>query len=119
MALRLAINGCGRIGRNILRAQLESPRADIDIVMVNDLADIATTAHLLTYDSIHGMASADIGYDERISSLQERKLPIASNLIPPSLIIRMLTSIWFWNVQADLQPALRRQHISRQVQNVC
>ena len=85
MALRLAINGCGRIGRNILRAQLESPRADIDIVMVNDLADIATTAHLLTYDSIHGMASADIGYDEENLIIAGKKIAYRQQPDPTQL----------------------------------
>ena len=52
MAIKVGINGFGRIGRNMLRASLN--RADIDIVAVNDLTDASTLAHLLQYDSVHG-----------------------------------------------------------------
>ena len=54
MAVRVAINGFGRIGRNVLRAIIESGRSDIDIVAVNDLGPVETNAHLLRYDSVHG-----------------------------------------------------------------
>ncbi|WP_297322526.1 type I glyceraldehyde-3-phosphate dehydrogenase [uncultured Bartonella sp.] len=54
MAVRVAINGFGRIGRNVLRAIIESGRKDIDIVAVNDLGPVETNAHLLRYDSVHG-----------------------------------------------------------------
>ncbi|HEU4570211.1 MAG TPA: glyceraldehyde 3-phosphate dehydrogenase NAD-binding domain-containing protein, partial [Gemmatimonadales bacterium] len=53
MALRVAINGFGRIGRNVLRAA-KARGADIDFVAVNDLTDNKTLAHLLKYDSVHG-----------------------------------------------------------------
>ena len=58
MAIRVGINGFGRIGRNILRASM--PHDEIDIVAVNDLTDAATLAHLLKYDSILGNLKADI-----------------------------------------------------------
>jgi len=54
MAVRVAINGFGRIGRLILRAIIESGRKDIQVVAVNDLGPIETNAHLLRYDSVHG-----------------------------------------------------------------
>ena len=54
MKVRIAINGFGRIGRNILRAIHESGRKDIDVVAVNDLGPVETNAHLLRYDSVHG-----------------------------------------------------------------
>ncbi|MBE1707194.1 MULTISPECIES: type I glyceraldehyde-3-phosphate dehydrogenase [Mesorhizobium] len=54
MTVRVAINGFGRIGRNILRAIHESGRKDIDVVAVNDLGPVETNAHLLRYDSVHG-----------------------------------------------------------------
>jgi len=53
MAIRVAINGFGRIGRNVLRAAKQSGRKDIDFVAVNDLTSAATLAHLLKYDSVH------------------------------------------------------------------
>jgi len=54
MAVRVAINGFGRIGRNILRAIVESGRTDIEVVSVNDLGPVETNAHLLRFDSVHG-----------------------------------------------------------------
>src|SRR5215470_14211333 len=54
MSVRVGINGFGRIGRNILRAIVESGRQDIEVVGVNDLAPVETMAHLLRFDSVHG-----------------------------------------------------------------
>ena len=54
MAVRVAINGFGRIGRNILRAIYESGRKDIEVVAINDLGPVETNAHLLRFDSVHG-----------------------------------------------------------------
>jgi glyceraldehyde 3-phosphate dehydrogenase len=54
VSVRIAINGFGRIGRNVLRAIVESGRTDLTVVAVNDLAPPATNAHLLRYDSVHG-----------------------------------------------------------------
>jgi glyceraldehyde 3-phosphate dehydrogenase len=54
MAIKVAINGFGRIGRLVLRALAESGRADIQVVGINDLGSVATNAHLLKYDSVHG-----------------------------------------------------------------
>ncbi len=54
MTVRVAINGFGRIGRNVLRAIIESGRKDIEVVAINDLGPVETNAHLLRYDSVHG-----------------------------------------------------------------
>jgi glyceraldehyde 3-phosphate dehydrogenase len=54
MAIRVAINGFGRIGRNVLRAIIESGRTDIEVVAINDLGPVETNAHLLRFDSVHG-----------------------------------------------------------------
>src|SRR3990170_4041734 len=54
MAKRIAINGFGRIGRNVLRAAARSGAGDLEFVAVNDLTDTKTLAHLLKYDSVHG-----------------------------------------------------------------
>ncbi len=54
MTVRVAINGFGRIGRNVLRAIVESGRTDIDVVAINDLGPVETNAHLMRYDSVHG-----------------------------------------------------------------
>jgi glyceraldehyde 3-phosphate dehydrogenase len=54
MTVRVAINGFGRIGRNVLRAIVESGRKDIEVVAINDLGPVETNAHLLRFDSVHG-----------------------------------------------------------------
>src|SRR5215471_2861589 len=54
MAVRIGINGFGRIGRNILRAIAESGRKDVEVVAINDLGPVETNAHLLRFDSVHG-----------------------------------------------------------------
>ena len=54
MSVRIAINGFGRIGRNVLRAIVEEGRTDLTVVAINDLAPPKTNAHLLKYDSVHG-----------------------------------------------------------------
>ncbi|MGJ8668095.1 MAG: type I glyceraldehyde-3-phosphate dehydrogenase [Oceanococcus sp.] len=89
MTIRVAINGYGRIGRNVLRALFEAARTDIEIVAINDLGAIEAHAHLSKYDTAHGRFAADISVDgadvlvvngQRIKVLQETdpsKLPWA------------------------------------------
>ncbi|THD80822.1 type I glyceraldehyde-3-phosphate dehydrogenase [Aliigemmobacter aestuarii] len=60
MAVKVAINGFGRIGRNVLRAIVESGRTDIEVVAVNDLGPVETNAHLLRFDSVHGRFPAEV-----------------------------------------------------------
>jgi glyceraldehyde 3-phosphate dehydrogenase len=60
MTVRVAINGFGRIGRNVLRAIGEHGRTDVQVVAVNDLAPPATNAHLLRYDSVHGRYPGEV-----------------------------------------------------------
>jgi len=60
MAVKVAINGFGRIGRNVLRAIIELDRTDIEVVAINDLGPVETNAHLLRYDSVHGRFPATV-----------------------------------------------------------
>ena len=60
MSVRVSINGFGRIGRNILRAIIETGRDDIKVVGINDLGPVETNAHLLRYDTVHGRFPADV-----------------------------------------------------------
>src|SRR3954462_13515110 len=60
MTVRVAINGFGRIGRNILRAIAESGRNDIEVVGINDLGPVETNAHLLRFDSVHGRFPGEV-----------------------------------------------------------
>lgn len=63
MPVRVAINGFGRIGRNVLRSIVESGRSDIVVVAINDLGPVETNAHLLRYDSVHGRFPAEVKVD--------------------------------------------------------
>ncbi len=60
MAVKVAINGFGRIGRNVLRAIVESGRTDIEVVAINDLGPVETNAHLLRHDSVHGRFPGEV-----------------------------------------------------------
>ena len=60
MTVRLAINGFGRIGRHILRAIVESKRNDVEVVAINDLTPLETSAHLFKYDSVHGIFPGEV-----------------------------------------------------------
>ena len=63
MTVKVAINGFGRIGRNILRAIAESGRTDVQVVAINDLGPVETNAHLLRFDSIHGRFPGTVTVD--------------------------------------------------------
>ncbi|WP_306006432.1 type I glyceraldehyde-3-phosphate dehydrogenase [Aquicoccus porphyridii] len=60
MTVKVAINGFGRIGRNVLRAIIESGRTDIEVVAINDLGPVETNAHLIRYDSVHGRFPGEV-----------------------------------------------------------
>ncbi|MAE88025.1 MAG: type I glyceraldehyde-3-phosphate dehydrogenase [Pelagibaca sp.] len=60
MTVTVAINGFGRIGRNVLRAIAESGRTDIEVIAINDLGPVETNAHLLRYDSVHGRFPGEV-----------------------------------------------------------
>ena len=60
MAVKVAINGFGRIGRNVLRAIIESGRTDVEVIAINDLGPVETNAHLLRFDSVHGRFPATV-----------------------------------------------------------
>ena len=63
MAVKVAINGFGRIGRLVLRAAIESGRNDVEFVAINDLGSVEANAHMLRYDSVHGRFPGEIGVD--------------------------------------------------------
>ncbi|MGD9739217.1 MAG: type I glyceraldehyde-3-phosphate dehydrogenase [Bauldia sp.] len=63
MTIRVGINGFGRIGRNVLRAIIESGRNDIQVVALNDLGPVETNAHLLRFDSVHGRFPGEVKVD--------------------------------------------------------
>ena len=80
MSVKIAINGFGRIGRNILRSALQGGMGDLDLVAINDLTDAKTLGHLFKYDSVHGRFDGEVDVDgndlvidgERFTVLSER-----------------------------------------------
>ena len=85
MSIRVAINGFGRIGRNILRAIVESARNDIIVVGVNDLGPVETNAHLLRYDSVHGKFPADVNIRDNNLDVGQGPIKVTSIRDPKDL----------------------------------
>jgi glyceraldehyde 3-phosphate dehydrogenase len=85
MALRVAINGFGRIGRLVLRAIVESGRRDIEVVAVNDLGPVETNAHLLRYDSVHGKFPAQVTVDGEYMIAAGHKMKVTAIKNPAEL----------------------------------
>jgi len=78
MTTRLAINGFGRIGRNILRALIEQDRQDLEVVAINDLSSTENLAHLLKYDSVHGRYPGKISFTENSLNLGYGDIEVTS-----------------------------------------
>src|ERR1700743_3463157 len=85
MAVRVAINGFGRIGRNVLRAIAESGRKDIEVVGINDLGPVETNAHLLGYDSVHGRFPGTVTVEGDSISLGNGKIKVSAERDPAKL----------------------------------
>jgi glyceraldehyde 3-phosphate dehydrogenase len=85
MAIRVAINGFGRIGRLVLRAIVESGRRDIEVVAVNDLGPVETNAHLLRYDSVHGRFPAQVSVDGEYMIAAGHKMKVTAIRNPAEL----------------------------------
>ena len=85
MTTKVAINGFGRIGRNIVRALVESGRDDIQLVAINDLGPVETGAHLLRYDSAHGRFKGDITVDGNSLDFGMGKITVSAERDPASL----------------------------------
>jgi glyceraldehyde 3-phosphate dehydrogenase len=85
MAVRIAINGFGRIGRNVVRAIFESGRKDIDVVAVNDLGPVETNAHLLRYDSVHGRFPHDVKVEGDTINIGRDKFKVTAVKDPSQL----------------------------------
>ncbi len=85
MAVRVAINGFGRIGRLVLRAAMESGRDDIEFVGVNDLGPVDTNAHLVKYDSVHGTFPGEVSSGEDWMDLGRGKIKVTAERDPKKL----------------------------------
>ncbi len=85
MAVRVGINGFGRIGRLVLRAAAEASRNDVEFVAVNDLGSVATNAHLLKYNSVHGTFPGDISSDDKSMTVNGHKVQVFAERDPTKL----------------------------------
>src|SRR6201982_612978 len=85
MAVRVAINGFGRIGRNILRAIAQAGRNDIEVVGINDLGPVETNAHLLRFDSVHGRFPGTVTIEGDSISLGNGKIKVSAERDPSKL----------------------------------
>jgi len=85
MTTTIAINGFGRIGRNVLRAIHESGRRDLEVVAINDLYPVATNAHLLRYDSVHGRFGTEVREGEDWIDLGRGKIRVSALRDPAAL----------------------------------
>jgi len=85
MTVRVAINGFGRIGRNILRAIVENGRKDIEVVALNDLGPVETNAHLLRFDSVHGRFPAEVAVEGDSIVINGKKIKVTAERDPSKL----------------------------------
>lgn len=85
MAVRVAINGFGRIGRNVLRALVESGRKDVEVVAINDLGPVETNAHLLRFDSVHGRFPATVTVEGDAIVVNGQKIRVTAIKSPAEL----------------------------------
>ncbi|HEU6440993.1 MAG TPA: type I glyceraldehyde-3-phosphate dehydrogenase [Microvirga sp.] len=85
MTVKVAINGFGRIGRNILRAIVESGRKDIEVIAINDLGPVETNAHLLRFDSVHGRFPADVQVDGEFLVINGQRIRVTAIKDPATL----------------------------------
>ena len=85
MSVRIAINGFGRIGRNVLRAIAEADRKDIEVVGINDLAPVETNAHLLRFDSVHGRFPGEVKVAADSMSIGNGKIKVTAIKDPATL----------------------------------
>src|ERR1044071_10366691 len=85
MPVRVAINGFGRIGRLVMRAALEHPEKQLQVVGINDLGPVATNAHLLKYDSVHGRFSGEVTSGDNWLDAGQGKVRVTAERDPAKL----------------------------------
>lgn len=85
MTVKVGINGFGRIGRNVLRAIIESDRSDIEVVAINDLGPVETNAHLMRYDSVHGKFPGTVKVDGDTIDVGQGPIKVTAERDPKAL----------------------------------
>src|SRR6478752_212007 len=105
MAVKVAINGFGRIGRLVLRALIESGRKDVECIAINDLGSVEANAHLFRYDSVHGRFPGEVAVDGNKIIISANGRTYAPSVTRPRCPSRV--SMWRSNAPAS-SPARRR-----------
>ncbi len=85
MTIKVGINGFGRIGRNVLRALIESGRTDIEVVAINDLAPLETNAHLFEFDSVHGRFGREVTFSDGMMDVGRGPIRVTSERAPENV----------------------------------
>lgn len=106
MSIKVAINGCGRIGRQVIRAIYEYQFTDqFQIVAVNGSGDLATNAHLLQFDTVHGRFSAKVEQDGRHLIINGDSIPFFATRNPARC--RGANWVWIWFLNAQVRFAAK------------
>lgn len=117
MAIRVGINGFGRIGRLVLRALLEKP--DVEITQINDLTDAKTLAHLLKYDSVHGRFPYTVAVEGEYLIVKEQRIRVTAEKDPTNLAWdKSGTQIVVESTGVFTDGAQARKHLSAGAQKV-
>lgn len=110
--IRIGINGFGRIGRNLFRLLLDHPQ--LEVVAINDIAPAATLAHLLKYDSIHGVLKRQISSEENLISIDNKQIPVYKETEPKNInwtknkVELVVESSGKFKTREDLEPHLQQ-----------
>ena len=95
MAIKVAINGFGRIGRNVFRAMFESgQQSHFEVIAINDLGDAATNAHLLQYDTAHGRFGEAVTVEDDCFVVGDKRVKVLAERDPASL--PWGRGMWMW-----------------------
>lgn len=108
---KVAINGLGRIGRQVLRHLMKVPH--VQVVAVNDLTDAATLAHLMKFDSVHGPAPFPVAADGTFLVVDGRRIRVYAEKDPSSSPSARRARKWCWSARAASPSARTRPFISR------
>ena len=112
MAVRVAINGFGRIGRNIMRAIMERGRKDIEVVAINDLGPVETNAHLFRFDSVHGRFNGEVKVDGDTIDVGRGRMKVTAERDPVEAAAQGdWASTSPWNAPASSPPRRPTAHL--------
>ena len=119
MAVRIAISGFGRIGRNVLRAMAEAKRKDLQVVAINDLFSAKDNAHLLRYDSVHGRFPGEVKVEGDSLDVGMGPIKVLAERDPRSCPGKPSASTSSWSARASSPTRTRPPRISRPAPSAC